>query len=57
MPACTLSKVDEGIDRSQVSVDGQHIVVNGETFALVILATGVVTAPSCSPLYDGRRFH
>ena len=37
----------------QVCVDpsGKHVVVNGETFAMVILATGVVTAPSYSPLH------
>ena len=54
-PNLTL-EVDEAIDASKVRVDskGEHVVVNGETFAMVILATGVVTAPSCgdsSPLY------
>lgn len=46
-------EVDDKIDRSLVSMDpgGEHVVVNGETFAMVILATGVVTAPACSPLY------
>ena len=29
-----------------------QIVINGKAFAMVILATGVVTAPSCSPLYQ-----
>ena len=46
-------EVDEEIDRSCVCVDrgSEHVVVNGEIFSMVILATGVVTAPSCSPLY------
>ena len=46
-------EVDEEIDRSQVCLGpgGEHVVVNGDTFAMVILATGVVAAPSCSPLY------
>ena len=46
-------EVDEESDRSHVSVDdgGEHVVVNGECFAMVILATGVTNAPSCSPLY------
>ena len=46
-------EVDEETDRSKVSVspDGEHVFVNGDAFAMVILATGVVTAPSCSPLY------
>lgn len=47
-------EVDEEIDRSHVCLDpdGDHVVVNGETFAMVILATGVVTTPSCSSLYQ-----
>ena len=44
-------EVDEGVDRSEVRVGGEHVVVNGETFGLVVLATGVVTATDCSPLY------
>ena len=46
-------EVDEDIECSEVCVgaDGQSLVVNGETFGMVILATGVVTAPSSSPLY------
>ena len=53
--SCALRlEVDEEIDRSQVCVgrDGEHVVVNGETFEMVILATGVANAPSCSPLYQ-----
>ena len=40
-------------DHGHVYVDdgGEHVVVSGESFAMVILATGVVTSPSCSPLY------
>ena len=53
-------EVDDTIDCSQVCVDGdgKHVVVNGETFSMVILATGVVTAPSCgdsSPLYQSVK--
>ena len=53
-------EVDDTIDRSHVCVDGdaQQVVINGETFAMVILATGVVTAPSCgasSPLYHSVK--
>ena len=46
-------EVDEKTDQSDVCVDssGEHVLVNGESFAMVILATGVVTAPTCSPLY------
>jgi hypothetical protein len=46
-------EVDEEIDDSQVCVDSahEHVFVNGDAFAMVILATGVVTEPSCSPLY------
>ena len=35
----------------RVEPDGEHLVVNGEIFSMVILATGVATAPSGSPLY------
>ena len=53
-------EVDDTIDCSQVCVDGdgKHVVVNGETFAMVILATGAVTAPSCgdsSSLYHSVK--
>jgi len=55
-------EVDEHIERSDVRVlvsgggggdgGGEHVVVvNGEAFAMVVLATGVATAPSSSPLY------
>ena len=46
--------VDEAIDASVVSIDddGEHVLVNGQSFAMVILATGTVSAPSCSPLYQ-----
>ena len=46
-------EVDEDTDKSQASIaeDGSYVVVNGERFAMVILATGVVTATTCSPLY------
>ena len=52
-PALQL-EVDEEIDRSKVCMgpDGEHVLVNGDAFAMVILATGVVAEPSCSPLYD-----
>ena len=47
-------EVDEGIERSRVSVDddGEHLVVDGERFGMAILATGVMSTPSCSPLYQ-----
>ena len=48
-------EVDEDIDCSKVHIDegGEHVVVNGESFALVILATGVVNKPcSCSPVFQ-----
>ena len=53
-------EVDETVDQSNVRMehDGEHVVVNGEAFAIVILATGVVTAPSCgdsSPLYHSVK--
>ena len=53
-------EVDDAIDRSHVRIDddGEHVVINGETFAMVILATGVVTAPSVgdsSPLYHSIK--
>ena len=53
-------QVDGSIDDSDVRVggDGEHVVVNGEAFAMVILATGVVTAPSSgdsSPLYHSLK--
>jgi hypothetical protein len=53
-------EVDDTIDCSQVCVDGdgKHVVIKGETFEMVILATGVVTAPSCgdsSPLYHSVK--
>lgn len=50
-------EVDDAIDCSKVCVDdsGEHIIVNGETFALVILATGVVTVPSCGD--NSRLYH
>ena len=44
-------EVDEEIDCSKVSVGNGLVTVNGEDFNSVVLATGVVTAPSCSPLY------
>jgi len=46
-------EVDDEIDRSQVCIDdsGEHVVVNEDKFAMVILATGVVTESTCSPLY------
>jgi len=46
-------EVDVGVDESRVRVDDavEHIVVNGESFAMVILATGVVTNSAASPLY------
>ena len=49
-------EVDKGIDCSQVCVgrDGV-IVVNGDSFAMVILATGVVTGPSCSPIFQSVK--
>ena len=47
-------EVDHEIDRSRVSLDrdGEHVIVNGEAFAMVILATGIVTTPSSSALYQ-----
>ena len=47
-------EVDADIDRSNVHIggDGKRISVNGESFAMVILATGVVTSPACSELYQ-----
>jgi hypothetical protein len=50
-------EVDGGIDRSQVHIDagGKHVIVNGEAFGMVVLATGVVTAPSCTPLYRSEQ--
>ena len=53
-------EVDDSIDHSQVSVDGdgERVVINGEPFAMAILATGVVTAPSIgdsSPLYSSVK--
>lgn len=46
-------EVDKETDRSDVCVDGacERVLVNGESFAMVILATGVVTEPLCSPLF------
>ena len=46
-------EIDEEIDRSQVCMGpgGELVVVNGDSFAIVILATGVVAETSCSPLY------
>ena len=46
-------EVDEQVERSKVCVDpaGEHVCVNGDAFAMVILATGVVPAPLCSSLY------
>ena len=50
-------EVDEEIDRSQVCVDrsSQCVVVNGERFAMVVLATGVKTAQSYSPIYQSVK--
>jgi hypothetical protein len=49
-------EVDEAIDSSNVSLS-QHggLIVNGESFAMVIAATGVTTAPTCSPLYQSVK--
>ena len=46
-------QVDEEIDSSVVCAGerGEGLVVNGELFGMVILATGTATAPGCSPLY------
>lgn len=44
-------EVDENIDSCQVSMEGGGVRVNGEVFDQVILATGVVTSTTCSPLY------
>ena len=46
-------EVDADIERSHVCEEplGERVVVNGEAFALVILATGSTAAPSASPLY------
>ena len=46
-------EVDAEIERSRVCEGprGHSILVNGESFAMVILATGVVSAPLSSPLY------
>lgn len=44
-------EVDENIDSCQVSIEGGGVRVNGEVFDQVILATGVVTSTTCSPLY------
>jgi hypothetical protein len=46
-------EIDEEIDHSQVCMGpgGELVVVNGDSFAIVILATGVVAETSCSPLY------
>ena len=53
-------EVDDMIDQSQVCIDkdGEYVVINGEPFSMVILATGVVTAPSIgdsSPLYHSVK--
>ena len=53
-PTLLRLEVDANIDSSTVCVnerDGEEVVVNGEAFEMVILATGVVSAPSCSPLF------
>jgi hypothetical protein len=50
--SCALRlEVDEGVERSAVECATEGVAVNGDRFALVVLATGVVTAPSSSPLY------
>ena len=59
-PDALTLEVDDTIDCSLVRIakDGEHVLVNGETFAMVILATGVVTAPSIgenSPLFQSIK--
>ena len=46
-------EIDEDVDLSDVRVDAaaESVLVNGHAFEMVILATGVVTEPLCSPLY------
>merc|ERR1712087_543368 len=46
-------EVDKEIDHSHVCVDqgGKEVIVNGVSFEMVILATGIVTAPFASSLY------
>ena len=44
-------EVDEGIDRSDVHAGTDGVIVNGESFDMVVLATGVSTGPSDSELY------
>ena len=54
---CLTLEVDECIDDSTVGLneEAQHVDVNGEAFGIVILATGVVAAPWCSPLYHSVK--
>ena len=50
--------MDDAIESSAVeAIDADDakakaVAVNGEAFAMVILATGVVASPSSSPLYQ-----
>ena len=50
-------EVDEGIDQSEVCVgaDDEYVVVNGDKFDMVIMATGVSAAPSSSELYKSIK--
>ena len=55
-PTALRLEVDAEIDESEVSLRGDdHVVVNGEDFGMVILATGVQVAPSLTPLYSSVR--
>lgn len=46
-------EVDEEIDHCQVRIgEGGAVYVNDRVFAQVILATGLVASPMCSPLYQ-----
>lgn len=45
-------EVDEAIDRCRVSDEGGEMRIDGEPFAMAILATGVATSPDASPLFQ-----
>ena len=42
-------EVNEEIECSKVCLDDEHVCVNGENFAMVILATGTITDPRATP--------
>ena len=54
-------EMDEAIESSEVCVDevNEMVTVNGETYAMIILATGTIAVPSGSHLYQSieQRFH